>query len=264
MYGLGTQWKYFNTTAICGVKSRCNTISHGDAHKYFSAGPPYMIHISDVLRFSTVWSSFVPATYDQYPLLYAEMYAYSMAAVHLDLKHTLVKEKFMTGCMVGWPKVNDSKAREALVASSNAYKALVVKKELARADNSATDIGVVDKSGGMGPSSCFPSTFEPPSFLHYCNRYIFSSTPSSLDSTIDESQDQGEDVSYYFFAKRRVDRDIFHCQKREEEFTPWKSTKVESKIANGKGNNGVEWNALSTCAVVRAINYAIERGGCHY
>ena len=59
--------------------------------QYYSVGPPYVIHASDVVPLAEEWARLVPRTYDHYPMLYAEMFAYSMASAQLGLKHTLHK-----------------------------------------------------------------------------------------------------------------------------------------------------------------------------
>lgn len=65
-YGLGSQWLDFNRTAICGVGSPCTKATSKDVDKYYSTGPPYIVHIQDVLQLATKWAALVPPTYDYY------------------------------------------------------------------------------------------------------------------------------------------------------------------------------------------------------
>ena len=89
-YGLGEQWLGFNLTRICGADSLCaKTTQKMAKEKGLSTGPPYIIHSADVNRLATRWKELVPPIYEEYPLLYAEMFAYSAAAADLDLPHTL-------------------------------------------------------------------------------------------------------------------------------------------------------------------------------
>ena len=97
-YGLGDQWLSFNLTKICGEGTPCTQVTSKEVYEFYSAGPPYIIHAVDVEPFSREWARLVPPTYDQYPMLYAEMFAYSMAAAQLGLKHTLI-----SGLMTGMP-----------------------------------------------------------------------------------------------------------------------------------------------------------------
>jgi peptidyl serine alpha-galactosyltransferase len=56
---------------------------------YFSVGPPYLAVAYDMYRIVQTWSDFVVPIYHQTQKGFmAEMYAYSTAAVHLNLPHT--------------------------------------------------------------------------------------------------------------------------------------------------------------------------------
>lgn len=150
-------------------------------NKYYSAGPPYVIHIEDVLSLSERWSALVPPTFDEYPMLYAEMYAYSMAATDLDLKHNLVKGLF-TGCMTYWPRAHDKQDSDALKLSAKAYADLIERDPLG-----------IEVIWGGAPS-CFLPPLNPPPFLHYCSTYSFV-TPYG-------SSNQNGVKTYRWFAKR--------------------------------------------------------------
>jgi len=73
-YGLGDQFLNFNLTRICGAGSPCTKITSKEVYNFYSAGPPYIIHATDLLIFATEWARLVPLTYDEYPMLYAEMF----------------------------------------------------------------------------------------------------------------------------------------------------------------------------------------------
>lgn len=156
-------------------------VTNQDVNKYYSAGPPYVIHIEDVLTFSDRWANLVPPTYDEYPLLYAEMFAYSMAAADLGLKHNLVKGLF-AGCMTSWPHTHDKEDHDALKLSAKMYADLIEQNPFG-----------LETSGG-GASSCFLPPLRPPPFLHYCSRYSFVTPFTS-------SNDNGSKI-YHWFAKR--------------------------------------------------------------
>mmetsp|Transcript_7280 Transcript_7280/g.14612 ORF Transcript_7280/g.14612 Transcript_7280/m.14612 type:complete len:579 (-) Transcript_7280:186-1922(-) len=248
-YGLGGQFLDFNLTRICeraplpqsdsAQNKPCpfQTISNSDVHKYYSAGAPYIIHIEDVLAFSQRWVELVPPTYDEYPLLYAEMFAYSMAAADLNLKHNLIQGLF-TGCMTSWPHTHGVEEHEALEISAKNYANLF--------ENPVSGASFDPESGGA--VSCFLPPLSPPPFLHYCQRYLFA-TPYTKDAM--------EDRVVHFFAKRRVDHDILDCNRKVvlEPFVEDKSTKVP----HGSERN---WHTLAVCATVRAINFAKSKAGC--
>jgi hypothetical protein len=171
-YGLGSQWLDFNRTAICGHASPCTKVTDG---RSYSVGPPYIIHASDVVKLSQTWSKFVPPTYDQYPLLYAEMFAYSMAAAHLKMPHKLLKNLY-SGCMVGWPKHTTFPGPSARAFVESGADLIQPKWD--------------------GPASCFLPPLIPPPFLHYCRRYAF----------------ENPNGTFFFLAKRKIPHDILDCR----------------------------------------------------
>lgn len=217
---------------VCPFASTTNK----EVNSYFSAGPPYIIHIKDVLALSNRWSELVPPTYDEYPLLYAEMFAYSMAAADLDLKHNLIRGLF-TGCMTSWPHTDGSGELEALKSSAKQYANLIENPQKWGAPRN------------RGASSCFLPPLSPPPFLHYCARYSFA-TPYPAEERSNIA------TTYHFFAKRRVNHTILDCDQNVHPFEPFTSSKVE-KIEGGQK----DWNVLAICSVVRAINFA-RRKGC--
>jgi hypothetical protein len=157
-------------------------LTHREVSKYYSAGPPYVIHIEDALSLSERWSALVPPIFDEYPMLYAEMYAYSMAAADLNLKHNLVKGLY-TGCMTYWPRTHDNKRdSDALKLSAKTYADLIER-----------DPSGIEVTGGGAPS-CFLPPLSPPPFLHYCSTYSFV-TPFG-------SSNQNGVKTYHWFEKR--------------------------------------------------------------
>lgn len=171
----------------------------------------------------------MPPTYDYYPLLYAEMFAFSMAAADLSLRHNLLKGLY-TGCMTQWPHTHDMSETDALSRSALHYIDTV-------------DNGLLATEHHNGPSSCFKAPLKPPPFLHYCARYSFQTPKGGND--------------YHFFAKRRVDHDVLNCHTHDGPFMPFSSSSKEKMEGGSK-----EWNVLAVCAVERAINFA-KNSVCH-
>ena len=245
-YGLGAQFLDFDLEQICQrspleANQKCpfQNLTSSEVHKFYNVGAPYAIHIQDVLPLSSRWKSLVPPTYDQYPLLYAEMFAYVMAAADLDLKHNLVKGLF-TGCMTGNPKVNDEEAKVALQKSASTYAKLI----------ETNPTGQEVTAGGA--SSCFLPPLTPPPFFHYCARYSFETPYHGRE----ESKVESADKAYHFFAKRRVEHDILDCGSGGSgTFEPFPSTEPQKKEGGDP-----DWNVLAVCVAVRAINLAKEMG----
>ena len=86
-YGLGDKWVTFNREYICGAGSPCLSVSSNEAWRYYSVGPPYILHVDDWSKIAQAWVDFVPKVYEEYPNLLAEMYAYCLAAAHHELPH---------------------------------------------------------------------------------------------------------------------------------------------------------------------------------
>ena len=113
-YGLGAPWTNdqhlkFNRSKVCPPGSPCLSTQKQFGEEHFSVGPPYLVVKSDMAKIAEVWTSFVPRVYSFYPYLLAEMYAYSMAAAHLDLPHFQMEHYMVSNTQAGaegWPWVD--------------------------------------------------------------------------------------------------------------------------------------------------------------
>lgn len=165
-------------------------------------------------------------------MLYAEMFAYSMAAAQLDLKHTLLSH-LMTGCMVGWPKADPT-------LLSRSVDAFVVQETIDNKKASQSEEveggGLQYRSGRGGAASCFIHPLKPPAFLHYCTHY-----KSALND--------------HTFGKRAVPHSILDCSSASLLSRKQASPKKPIKTAN-KGGREALWGALAYCAVIRGIDHA--------
>ncbi len=137
-YGIGDKWTEFNLTYIAGDDSPALAVKSGPAWTHYSIGPPYIVQKTDMARIAKVWHSIVPRVYEGHPHLLAEMYAYSVAAAHLELPH-LRLDGYMTSETQSygeaWSLVDD-----------------LPEENLCTEDLSAR-------------------TTRLPTFLHYCQRY---------------------------------------------------------------------------------------------
>ncbi|KAJ8598437.1 hypothetical protein CTAYLR_006851 [Chrysophaeum taylorii] len=130
-YGLGTHWRRFDRAAICGADSPCVATTEKDAYKFYPVGPPYVAHVDDWRRIAPVWREFAPRVYAQYPNLLAEMYAYCMAAAHLELPHVRVNHLMLSNAAVkdeGWPLVDALPLALACPADPEADPPLVARQ----------------------------------------------------------------------------------------------------------------------------------------
>ena len=173
-------------------------------------------------------------------LLYAEMYAYSMAAAHLDLKHNLVRGLF-TGCMVDWPKNKDDEEKQLVYKSAKNYVEWFAASE--------TNKALLQSE----THQCIDPALKPPPFLHYCRRYSF---PIPYPDAIPGRHHTAITAPFRFFAKRRVEHTVLDCDQNNEEtaFVPFTAEE------NGKSDGDMSWNAIAVCSLAQAINAARRRG----
>jgi len=115
IYGLGEKWTSFNLTAITGPDSPAMSVSQNDARKFYPAGPPYIATAKDFYQIAIKWAEFAPYVHAQYPHLLAEMYAYCIAAAHLELPHTLYKSLMVSNTEVqeeGWSAIDKTEPED--------------------------------------------------------------------------------------------------------------------------------------------------------
>jgi hypothetical protein len=109
-YGLGTQWRKFNINEIAGEDSPAKSVNQSDGQLFYPVGPPYIGTASDMHKIANKWSEFAPRVHKEYPHLLAEMYAYCIAAAHLQLPHTLIDSLMISSAGVGgegWKFIDD-------------------------------------------------------------------------------------------------------------------------------------------------------------
>lgn len=109
-YGLGAQWRTFNLHEIAGADSPAKKVSQNDAGTFYPAGPPYIGTVRDMYAISQKWSEFVPRVHKEYPYLLAEMYAFCIAAAHLELPFQLIDSLMISNVGAGgegWPMIDE-------------------------------------------------------------------------------------------------------------------------------------------------------------
>jgi len=91
-YGLGAGWKSrFHVEDITlDPDSPAITMSEQEAARTTSVGPPLILHVDDISRLSMYWAAYMLRVLAQEKDILADMWAYSIGAAHLGLKHTMV------------------------------------------------------------------------------------------------------------------------------------------------------------------------------
>jgi len=110
-YGFGLQWKTkVNMTHVAGGQpSRIDGMDMDEARMHYSVGPPYIATAKDMYAIVEKWTEFVPLVYDNYPHLLAEMFAYCLAAAHLNLPHRVAYGFMVSDTLVpaeGWQTID--------------------------------------------------------------------------------------------------------------------------------------------------------------
>jgi hypothetical protein len=91
VYLYGNQWyTKTNITAIVG-KSPVTSFTNAQIDENYHAGPPYVSTAKDFYNIVTTWRMLAQPVHEQYPFLLSEMFAYSLAAAHLELPHQLAR-----------------------------------------------------------------------------------------------------------------------------------------------------------------------------
>ena len=114
-YGYGPWYmEKINMTEILGsaeeaAKSPASNWSLFDVKNHYAAGPPYTATGQDMYRIVNTWAEFVIPVYHQTRNHLSEMYAFSVAALHLNLPHQLVTSFMVSHTKInkeGWPLID--------------------------------------------------------------------------------------------------------------------------------------------------------------
>mmetsp|Transcript_20415 Transcript_20415/g.30987 ORF Transcript_20415/g.30987 Transcript_20415/m.30987 type:complete len:576 (+) Transcript_20415:255-1982(+) len=117
-YGFGSQWRTFNLHDIAGADSPAKLVSQKDGGSFYPVGPPYLGTVRDMHSIAEKWTEFVPRVHKEYPYLLAEMFAFCIAAAHLELPHQIVDSLMISNTNgdgpggEGWPMLDAIPAGE--------------------------------------------------------------------------------------------------------------------------------------------------------
>jgi len=92
-YGIGDKWIHWG---MC-EENDCKIDSAG-AWKYYSVGPPYIMHRKDWQKLVQRWAYYSPGALkkDPPPSVLAEMYSFSIAAAEMNLRFKLTRNFFLS------------------------------------------------------------------------------------------------------------------------------------------------------------------------
>ena len=114
-YGYGADWMR-KGVEVSDEDSPARKISQQEAADYYPAGPPYLATGRDFYLIAKKWTEYVPKVHKVYPHLLAEMYAYSLAAAHVELPHQMVRSLMMSDTgnqREGWNIIDDLSLKDA-------------------------------------------------------------------------------------------------------------------------------------------------------
>ena len=91
-YGLEGHWiKRFPVKEITGdANSPALLYSTREAARYFSVGPPLILHVNDITELAVLWERYMRPVLKIDSDILADMWAYSIGAAHLELHHTIL------------------------------------------------------------------------------------------------------------------------------------------------------------------------------
>jgi peptidyl serine alpha-galactosyltransferase len=122
VYGFGAQWARLDLEKVAGPGTPAAKVAPEDAQLYYPVGPPYLAVVTDMHNIAIHWSAFVPNVHQQYPHLLAEMFAFCIAAAHLQLPHQLVSSLMISDVgsgAEGWPLVAEIPPEEVCEFAAN-------------------------------------------------------------------------------------------------------------------------------------------------
>mmetsp|Transcript_24800 Transcript_24800/g.36949 ORF Transcript_24800/g.36949 Transcript_24800/m.36949 type:complete len:535 (-) Transcript_24800:985-2589(-) len=91
LYAFGAQpFRRIDIATFAGKDSPALLATAEEQKRNYPVGPPYIATSRDMYAIATKWTEFVPSVHKQYPELLAEMFAFSIAAAHVKLPHTIV------------------------------------------------------------------------------------------------------------------------------------------------------------------------------
>jgi peptidyl serine alpha-galactosyltransferase len=135
-----------SSTTSAKEKSHLYDWTGDEVERYYVAGPPYIAIGSDMYKIVAVWSAVVVPVYQLTEELLSEMFAYSVAAVHLNLPHQL-----SYSFMISEPGIREKEGWNVI-------------------DSIPAD-QVCDHSIREGTNSNVAWKDQLPNVLHFCQRY---------------------------------------------------------------------------------------------
>ena len=132
LYGLGTDWVPLvnrNLTDILShlppdqaKNSHLHKWTKQDVRNYYAAGPPYLATGTDMYKIVSTWAAIAIPVYHATDNFLSEMYAYSTAAAHWELKHQLSFSFMVSNAAVlqeGWHWMDNSDATAVCASPQN-------------------------------------------------------------------------------------------------------------------------------------------------
>lgn len=260
-------WANFSKASICGNTGQCTKTTMEEAKTMYAAGPVYLATVQDWIMIAQKWWEFVPTVHQQYPYLLAEMYAFTMAVAHLQVKFHLFSNFMITGAEVSsgteaWAWIDDYYINNEnggeidspdKVLSNTTTIAAESNHKRQRWTRQVCPTIEIDNTGG--DQNAFNNNynlykFPIPNILHYCQRY-------KLDL-----QDQS-----FLFAKRKIPHDVFSCTNQNEKI-PFELNKLIQQLQLTPNLNNCAISALPTierrtifahCQLVSMLDWARKR-----
>ncbi|KAL7579908.1 hypothetical protein ACA910_004913 [Epithemia clementina (nom. ined.)] len=178
VYGFGTQWAKLNLTKVTGsADTPAAKVSRGDGLLYYPVGPPYLATVTDMYRIAQKWTEFVPKVHAQYPYLLAEMFAFCIAAAHLELPHQLISSLMVSdiesGNAEGWPLIDQIPTNQVCPLA----KSLV---QYPSTTTAVPNVVHMCQRYGLGSDWFFSKRAIPADSLYDCDTPLYAEPPDDV------------------------------------------------------------------------------------
>jgi peptidyl serine alpha-galactosyltransferase len=145
----------------------------------YAAGPPYLAVAQDMYQIVHQWAAFAPRVHVQYPWLISEMFAYSLAAVHVHLPPRtvtgfMVSSAYLDRSSEGWSFM-DVEEQDSATTTTSTTTTIARGSSSTSSSNSTTTI-TADADGHDDGFQCLShyqrQQDRRPYVLHYCQEYF--------------------------------------------------------------------------------------------
>jgi len=117
-YGIGPKWLRWKLcdSDMCKINDR-------DGWKWYSVGPPIMMHINDWRKVADSWYKYSPEVYKHDSTILSDMYSYAVGAADNNIRHLTVTNMMVSDANIrtdeAWPIINTKNYEKLSILEPN-------------------------------------------------------------------------------------------------------------------------------------------------